>query len=113
MRERDANTTGTNGCPRAQTRHTSSSAETAIYLDQRIRSPIRPHVTLSAHNPKVRGSNPLPATISIGRPQGRSIRVWRALDSGGAREVDDGSPPRQQASTFDEGPNFHLAVAGS
>jgi hypothetical protein len=62
VREHDANTTVTNGCPRAQTRRTSSSGEMAIYLHQRIRPPIRAHVTLSAHNPKVAGSNPAPAT---------------------------------------------------
>ena len=62
MREHDANTTGTNGCPRAQTRRTSRCVETSIYLHQRIRPPTRPHVTLSAHNPKVAGSNPAPAT---------------------------------------------------
>ncbi len=72
MREHDANTTGTNGCPRTQTRQTSSNDEAAIYLHQRIRPPIRPHVTLSAHNPKVVGSNPAPATTVMSRDIGKA-----------------------------------------
>ena len=60
MSERDANITVTNGCVQVQTRQRRSSGETAIHLHQRILAQIRPHVTLSAHNPKVAGSNPAP-----------------------------------------------------
>jgi hypothetical protein len=74
VREHDANTTVTNGCPRAQTRRTSSSGEMAIYLHQRIRPPIRAHVTLSAHNPKVAGSNPAPATKQRSTSEALSAR---------------------------------------
>ena len=75
------NTTDTYECPSAQTRRASSSGETAIYLHQRIRPPIRPHVTLSAHNPKVAGSNPAPATKEMpgqARSLGPGLRRSRA-----------------------------------
>ena len=76
MRERDANTTGTNGCPRAQTRRPANSSEPAIYLHQRIRAPTSPHVTLPAHNPKVTGSNPVPATQSKARTDRSGPSCW-------------------------------------
>ena len=55
-REQEANTTPTNACRRAQTRMSRSSDESYFYQDVRQPTPT------VAHNPKVAGSNPAPAT---------------------------------------------------
>jgi hypothetical protein len=62
VREHDANTTGANGRLRERTRRKRDSGEMTICLHQRERMRIGADVTLSAHNPKVAGSNPAPAT---------------------------------------------------
>lgn len=50
MRERDANTTVTNGCVQVQTRQRRSSRETAIHP-----APTHPGADQTAHHPRVAG----------------------------------------------------------
>ena len=61
-REQNAHTTATYEYLRTPTGSLSVPAKAGPEQDPRLKPPIRPDLTRSAHNPKVAGSNPAPAT---------------------------------------------------
>ena len=62
-REQNANTTGSYGCAPVQMNSPGEVVESVLCLHQRVRAP----TIADAHNPKVAGSDPAPATKGPGQ----------------------------------------------